>query len=208
MLGTNAIDRLYDAVSALRTQVGSRSLSLDPDVEPIVAESVDYYAPTMGESAVRELFEHPTVNLGTIEGGEAVNTVPERARAELDIRLSAGVDTADVLAEIRDFVDGRVGISIADVSWSVGSYEPIDSPLVDAVADTAGAITGGHVYRRSATGGGDAKALRRAGVPTVEFGLGTATAHAADEYTTRDALVGNAAVFARLPAAFADAHGV
>ena len=206
VLGTNAIDRLYEAVSSLRTQVGSRSLSLDPEVEPIVTESVEYYAPTMGESAARDLFEHPTVNLGTIEGGAAINTVPERARAEIDVRLTAGVDTADILAEIRDYVDGREGISIADVSWSVGSYEPVDSPLVDAVADAAGAVTGERIYRRSATGGGDAKALRHAGVPTVEFGLGTETVHAVDEYTTRDALVGNAEVFARLPAAFADAQ--
>jgi succinyl-diaminopimelate desuccinylase len=207
VLGTNAIDRLYDAVSALRQRVGARRLSLDPAVEPIVAESVEYYAPTLGESAARELFERPTINLGTIEGGDAINTVPERARAEIDIRLTAGVETSAVLADIRDLVAGRPGISIADVSWSVGSYEPVDSPLVEAVAETAGAVTGERIFRRSATGGGDAKALRRAGVPTVEFGLGTDTVHAVDEYTTRDALVGNAEIFARLPAAFAAAHG-
>jgi succinyl-diaminopimelate desuccinylase len=207
MLGTNAIDRLYDAVAALREHLGSRSFSLDPELEPIVAESVEYYAPTIGASAARKLFEYPTVNLGTIDGGSAINTVPERARAEIDIRLTAGVETADVLAEIRDYLSGRSGVSIADVSWSVGSYEPVDSPLVDAVADTAETVTGERIYRRSATGGGDAKALRHAGVPTVEFGLGTDTAHAVDEYTTRDALVGNAEVFAALPGTFAAVHG-
>lgn len=55
------------------------------------------------------------------------------------------------------------------------------------------------VYRRSATGGGDAKRLRHAGIPTVEFGFGTRTAHGTDEYTTAEALVRNATAYALLP---------
>ena len=73
-----------------------------------------------------------------------------------------------------------------------------------AVASTAEAVGGERVYRRSATGGGDAKRLRSAGIPTVEFAFGTDTVHAVDEYTTVDALVDNALVYASLPRAFAD----
>jgi len=207
MVGTNAIDRLYEGITKLRSALGSRPLELDPAVEPIVEESVEYYAPTLGAEATRALFEFPTINLGTIAGGDAVNTVPAHARAEVDVRLTAGVDTSAVLASIRDCVDDCPGVEIAEVSWSVGSYEPIDSPLVDAVAGVAAEVTGDRIYRRSATGGGDAKALRREGVPTVEFGLGTDTVHAVDEYTTRAALEGNLDVFARLPAAFAREQG-
>jgi succinyl-diaminopimelate desuccinylase len=60
-------------------------------------------------------------------------------------------------------------------------------------------VTETWVHRRSATGGGDAKTLRHAGVPTVEFAFGTATAHGPDEYTTRRPLVDNALVYAVLP---------
>ncbi|MEF8886444.1 MAG: M20/M25/M40 family metallo-hydrolase [Haloarculaceae archaeon] len=204
VLGENAIDRLYEAVRTIRERFGTRELSVDPAMEPVVAESVAYYAPSMGEANARDLFRYPSVNLGTIEGGEAVNTVPESARAQLDIRLTAGVETRDVLSDIRACVADCEGVTIADVSWSVGTAEPVDSPLVEAVASTAAAVTGDRVYRRTATGGGDAKTLRNAGVPTVEFALGTDTAHAVDEYTTVDALVGNAAAYARLPFAWAD----
>jgi succinyl-diaminopimelate desuccinylase len=55
------------------------------------------------------------------------------------------------------------------------------------------------VYRRSATGGGNAKVFRREGVPTVEFGFGTQTAHGTDEYTTTDALIRNVTAYALLP---------
>ena len=204
VLGVNAIDRLYAAVERLRSEFGERELSLDPDVEALVAESVAYYAPTMGEAAARDLFATPSINLGTIEGGEAVNAVPSSARARVDVRLSPGVYTPDLIADLRECVDSCEGIVVADLSWSIGTYEPPDSPLVDATVSAAEDVTGERVYRRAATGGGDAKKLRNAGIPTVEFGLGTDTAHAPDEYTTLDALAGNAAVYTRLPAELAD----
>lgn len=96
------------------------------------------------------------------------------------------------------------GESIADVSWSVGSYEPVDGPLVDAVRSAAAAASGERIHRRSATGGGDAKTFRHAGVSTVEFAFGTDTVHAVDEYTTREALARNAEVYAALPTTWAE----
>ncbi|CQH64656.1 peptidase M20 family protein (homolog to succinyl-diaminopimelate desuccinylase) (plasmid) [Halobacterium hubeiense] len=199
ILGVNAIDRLYDAVGTMRERFGTQRLEIDADVAPIVEESVEYYAPSMGEAAARELFWYPSINLGVLEGGDAINTVPQSAQAEVDVRLTAGVHTPDVLAEIRECVADCEGITIADVSWSVGTAEVPASPLVEAVASTAEEATGDHVFRRSATGGGDAKKLRNAGIPTVEFALGTDTVHAPGEYVPVDVLVDNAVVYAQLP---------
>jgi succinyl-diaminopimelate desuccinylase len=199
ILGVNAIDRLYDAVGTMRERFGTQRLEIDADVAPIVEESVEYYAPSMGEAAARELFWYPSINLGVLEGGDAINTVPQSAHAEVDVRLTAGVHTPDVLAEIRECVADCDGITIADVSWSVGTAEAPASSLVEAVASTAEEATGDRVFRRSATGGGDAKKLRNAGIPTVEFALGTDTVHAPDEYVPVDVLVDNAVVYAQLP---------
>ncbi|MUW14799.1 M20/M25/M40 family metallo-hydrolase [Halorubrum sp. CBA1125] len=198
-LGVNAIDRLYDAVETMRERFGAKRLEIAADVAPIIEESVEYYAPSMGEDVARELFWYPSINLGILEGGDAINSVPQSARAEIDVRLAAGVHTPDVLAGIRDCVADCEGITIADVSWSVGTAEPPDSPLVEAVASTAAAITETRVYRRSATGGGDAKKLRNAGIPTVEFALGTDTVHAPDEYVPVDVLADNTVVYTQLP---------
>lgn len=202
VLGVNAVDRLYDAVETLRERFGSRRLEIPPDVESIVEESVEYYGPSMGEDVARNLFQYPSINLGVIEGGDAVNSVPQSARAEIDVRLTAGVHTPDVLAGIRECVADCEGITIADVSWSVGTAEAPNGPLVEAVASTAATVTGARIFRRSATGGGDAKNLRNAGIPTVEFALGTDTVHAPDEYVPVDVLVDNAVVYAQLPAAW------
>jgi succinyl-diaminopimelate desuccinylase len=207
MLGINAIDRLWEAVETLRTRLASRSLHIPEAFDPILEESISYYEPTMGADPARRLFERPTVNLGTMEAGESINTVPSTASAQLDVRLTACVETDSILAEIRDCLADFPAVEIADVSWSRGTYEPIDSPLVKAVTSTASTVLDGRIYRRSATGGGDAKKFRQAGIPTVEFALGTDTAHAVDEYTTVDALERNAEVYTRLPERWAAIAG-
>jgi succinyl-diaminopimelate desuccinylase len=71
-----------------------------------------------------------------------------------------------------------------------------------ASASAAEAVVDDPVFRRSATGGGDAKVLRHDGVPTVEFGFGTQTAHGTDEYTTTEALARNVTAYALLPVAY------
>lgn len=199
MLGVNAIDRLYDGIEVLRDRFGTRPLDFDAAMEPIIEESVQYYAPLMDEATVRGLFDYPTINLGTLSGGEAINSVPQTATAEIDIRLTAGVDTRSVFSDIRACAADCEGVEITDVSWSVGTMESIDSPLVEAVATVAEEVAGSRVYRRSATGGGDAKKLRNAGIPTVEFAFGTDTAHGVDEFITLEALYQNAVTYARLP---------
>jgi succinyl-diaminopimelate desuccinylase len=207
MLGENAIDRLYDAITQLRTKFGTRQLQLPESMDPIIEETVGFYAPEAGPDATRSLFEHPSINLGVLEGGDAVNTVPASARARVDIRLTAGVDTQTVLQSIRDCVVDCPGVEITNVSWSEGTYEPLDSPLVSAATAAAETVVEDTVYRRSATGGGDAKTLRHAGIPTVELGFGTQTAHGVDEYTTVDALERNARTYATVPYTYAAQFG-
>lgn len=207
VMGENAIDRLYRGIETLREEFGDRPLELSPPVAAIVDESVEYYAPLMGEDSARDLFNHPTINLGTIEGGTAINAVPESARARIDIRLAPGVSTPDVIDDIRACAAACEGVTVAEVTWSIGSSLDLEEPVVRATHAVAESVTGERVFRRSATGGGDAKTLRNAGIPAVEFALGTDTVHADDEYTTVDILRDNALVYARLPEALAEAVG-
>lgn len=205
VLGSNAIDRLWEAIQAIRDRIPERQFDFDAEIRPIIDESIEYYRPEMGEATARDLFEHATVNLGIIRGGETINSVPRTAGAKLDIRVMAGVHTPTVLADIRESVDEFPAVSIEDVSWSFGTYDPIDDPIVEAVAEEAERAVDTTVYRRSATGGGDAKQLRSADIPTVEFAIGTDTVHANDEYITTEAIVSNATIYSRIPYRFAKA---
>lgn len=202
MLGVNAIDRLWDAITRIRGELADRTVTVPDELEPILEDSIRFFTPSMGAEQAASLFRSPTVNLGTIGGGESVNSVPRSATAELDIRVTAGVDTAPLLGELRACIEACPGVSISDVSRSVGTYELVESPLVRSTVAAAEDVLEQSVLRRSATGGGDAKQLRHHGVPTVEFALGTDTVHACDEYTTTGALVDTARVYAQLPGLF------
>lgn len=200
--GVNAVEELYRAYEDVESYLTDRDLDLPEEVVEVVDETVRFYRPRMSEEDVRLIFEHPTVNLGVFEGGDSVNTVPDHARAEVDIRLTAGVDTEEVLGEVREVLERHQNVTLEDVSWSEGTFASVDSAVVEAATEVAEEVVGERVYRRSATGGGDAKNLRRAGVPTAEFALGTDSSHAVDEHTTVDALRGNAEFYFRLPQVF------
>ena len=199
MLGVNAIDRLDEAIEDCRETLTDYELSVDGHLASVVEDSVDYYAPAMGRETARELFERPTVNLGTFNGGDAVNSVPERAVAELDVRLTPGVDPTAVLSSVCEQLSAHDRVSVREVSSTAGTYEDPDSPVVDPAVEATRRVTDDQVYRRCASGGSDARLFRNAGVPTVEMALGLGNAHTTDEYTTTGTLLCNAAVYSLLP---------
>ncbi|HEX5929036.1 MAG TPA: M20/M25/M40 family metallo-hydrolase, partial [Solirubrobacterales bacterium] len=55
-----------------------------------------------------ELFDRPSINLGRIAGGDAINMVPDRCTMHLDIRYLPGQDPGDILAQIRQIGDAHV----------------------------------------------------------------------------------------------------
>jgi len=199
MLGTNAIDTCYDTVDHLREELRESRFDRHPDVDRILTQSVAYYAPTIGEQAAWELFESPTANLGAFSGGTAINSVPVSATAQIDIRLTASVTIDPLIQRLRSYIAGTDGVEIVSLETSEGTYERADAPLVRAV-QTAGEDVGGkRLFARSVTGGGDAKMLRQQGITTVEFALGTQTAHSVDERTTVTALSQTAKIYSRIP---------
>ncbi|SEV94269.1 M20 family metallopeptidase [Natrinema salifodinae] len=199
MLGENAIDRLYEVVETCRRRLHGFDVPTEGIDDAILAESVEYYSHYLNENAAVDLFHSPTVNLGTLAGGDAVNTVPPSATAQLDIRVLPSVDPEAIVSRIRDCLDDRAAATLTNVRWTEGSYTDPESPIVRATTAVADDVLPTPVYRRFATGSGDAQVFREAGVPTVEFATGTGTAHAIDEYTTVDKLRQNAFAYARLP---------
>lgn len=165
-----------------------------------------FYEPEAGAEAARSLYRYPTINLGMLEGGTAIDTVPASACARVDIRLTAGVNTGDALRSIRDCLAGMPGIELTDLSRTSGTYEPLGSPLVEASSNAAEYVVIDQVYCRSATGGGDAKVLRYNDIPSVELGFGTPSAHGTDEFTTT-ALDRIATAYAVLPFEYAEKIG-
>lgn len=205
ILGDNAIDRLYSAIEGVRETLQNHRLELPSAMDPIVEETIDFYAPEVGGDAVRRVFRYPTDNLGVIEGGTGINTVPSRAHARLDVRVTAGADLDAVINAIRERISGIDEVTITALTRSPGTWVPRDSPIAIAATRAGELVTDERVYRRSATGGSDASLLRSHGIDAVEFGFGTKSAHGVDEYTTVDDLRRNATAYCRVPFEYAKA---
>lgn len=131
-----------------------------------------------------------TVSVNQISGGTAVNVVPDRCRATLDIRTLPGHDHDQIrrlveraVASALDGVDGVTGeVAVLNEAAPVGT--DLDDPLVVA-ALAAAADAGGRAGVGGAAFFSDASVLQPAlaGVPTVLFGPGAVERmHQVDEH--------------------------
>jgi len=125
----------------------------------------------------------PTVNVGTFEGGQGVNMVPDEASIGVDIRTVAGMDHAALLSRLRGFLGGEAELDVfSDMSpvWTDPGQE-----WVQQVFDICAKHLGSRPRAKTATYNTDAGNLLKAyaGAPTVVLGPGEPQlAHQTDEY--------------------------
>ncbi len=127
-----------------------------------------------------ELFDRPSINLGRILGGDALNKVPDTCVIDVDIRYLPEQDAEAILAQISEIPDSRV--------VSTFQREPVevdrDSPFVRALGAAARPNHGAEVTSVGRDGASDAVSFIRAGVPAVEFGPVGAGHHGPEEWVS------------------------
>lgn len=134
-----------------------------------------------------EVLGPPTLNVGTVQGGININSVPDQAEIGIDIRTIPGQDHAALRTRLGDYLGGEVEVSPI---VNVGSIctEPTD-PWVQEVFTIMSPLLGESLEPRSASYFTDAAALTPAygGPPTVILGPGEpALAHQTDEHCVVD----------------------
>jgi len=67
------------------------------------------------------LLDGPTIRVGRIEGGSAVNLTPDNCVADFDVRFPPGVDPADIIKQIENILPKDVTISTLDFKPAVES---------------------------------------------------------------------------------------
>ncbi len=113
-----------------------------------------------------ELFDRPSINLGRIWGGDALNKVPDQCVIDVDIRYLPDQDPAAILEQ----VGALAGVSAAPLMSRPPASVDRDSPLVRALRSAAGAHQDGEPMSVGRDGASDAVSFLRVGVPAVEFG--------------------------------------
>src|SRR3954465_14632330 len=113
-----------------------------------------------------EMFDRPSINLGRLNAGDAVNKVPDEAVMAIDIRFLPGQEPGAILEQIRAMPDVEVVKTFIRPPAYVSSRNPYVIALCDAVR-RAGQEQAMSVGRDGAS---DAISFLEAGVPAVEFG--------------------------------------
>jgi len=125
----------------------------------------------------------PTLNVGTFHGGININSVPDRAVFELDIRTVPSMDHATVRAALAAQMNERADIEVL-VDLPAVWTDP-QTPWVRRVMDVASRVTGRAAEIRTATYFSDASLLGPAlgHVPAIILGPGEPSmAHQTDEW--------------------------
>jgi succinyl-diaminopimelate desuccinylase len=115
-----------------------------------------------------DLFDRPSINLGRIIGGDALNKVPDACAIDVDVRYLPGQDPEAIRAAVDRLRDAHV--------IKVFHREPViverHNPYVRALGEAIERVGAARSERISVGrhGASDAVSFIEAGVPAVEFG--------------------------------------
>jgi succinyl-diaminopimelate desuccinylase len=131
-----------------------------------------------------ELFDRPSINLGRIVGGDALNKVPDRCAIDVDIRYLPGQDPASILEQVR----GLSGTEVEQLFTRPPAVVDRDLPYVRALRAAATEHHEGEPMSVGRDGASDAVSFLRVGVPAVEFGPVGEGHHGPEEWVSISSL--------------------
>jgi succinyl-diaminopimelate desuccinylase len=131
-----------------------------------------------------ELFDRPSINLGRIWGGDALNKVPDLCVIDVDIRYLPDQDPAAILAQVHELD----GIEAAALFTRPPATVDRDSPFVRALRQSTTKHHDGEPMSVGRDGASDAVSFLRVGVPAVEFGPVGAGHHGPEEWVSVSSL--------------------
>jgi succinyl-diaminopimelate desuccinylase len=128
-----------------------------------------------------EMFARPSINLGRIAGGDALNKVPDECAMAVDVRYLPGQDPGEILEQVRAIPSIEVTRTFIWPPVTVSRTNPYVKGLRDAVARS---MPDTEVMSVGRDGASDAASFIRAGIPAVEFGPIGAGHHGPEEWVS------------------------
>ncbi|MBV9818105.1 MAG: M20/M25/M40 family metallo-hydrolase [Solirubrobacterales bacterium] len=153
-LGDNAVLKAIDVFRAIETLPFSRESS--------------------------EMFDRPSINLGRIQGGDALNRVPDHCEMAVDVRYLPGQDAGAILAQVREIP----GIDVTRTFIHPPVTVARDNPFVRGLREAVSRSIRGEVVSVGRDGASDAASFIEAGIPAVEFGPEGGGHHGPDEWVS------------------------
>jgi acetylornithine deacetylase/succinyl-diaminopimelate desuccinylase family protein len=148
-----------------------------------VINRLDTYAAELYSGPRHPLLGAPSLSVGVIEGGQAVNVVPDRCSIEVDRRTLPDESMQSVIDPIRALLRDLPDWEMKEPHLSVAGMEVSEhAPALEALARSIQAVKG-DVATDGAQYATDAGIYNAVGIPTVVFGPGDiAQAHTESEF--------------------------
>jgi acetylornithine deacetylase len=174
-IGVNAIYMISDLIAEIR--------AIQDDIARNGARDGDYEV------------AYTTLQVGTIEGGQALNIVPNRCEMDYEIRHLPADDAEAILqwVEMRaEAIAARSRKVFPEARFeftALPSYPALDTPVDSEAVNFVRRLTGGNSTGKISFGTEGGLFSRDLGVPAVVCGPGSiAVAHKPDEYIAREQL--------------------
>jgi acetylornithine deacetylase len=144
---------------------------------------LEEYAATLLQQSPHAGLGTPTLSIGVVEGGQAVNVVPDQCWIEIDRRSLPGETAGSILDPIRSLLHDLPDWEFQEPYLSVAGMDvPENAAVVQKLSASVKEVLGESIIE-SAQYATDAGIYAAAGIPTVVFGPGNiAQAHTDSEY--------------------------
>ena len=141
-----------------------------------------------------------TVVAGVVQGGSAVNIIPDRCAIQMEVRSVPGQPPQAITAQVLERLAALVtdGTALRGTHVELSSYPALPPPEDPALADMLHQLSGQPVLQ-SVSYGTEAGLFHAAGVPSIICGPGSIVrAHRPDEFIARDELAACCQMLQRL----------
>jgi succinyl-diaminopimelate desuccinylase len=113
-----------------------------------------------------DLFDRPSINLGRILGGDALNKVPDACVIDVDIRYLPGQDPQDIRRQVSELPD----VAVVAQFHRTPAIVDRNNPFVRVLGESVEKVLESSPMSVGRDGASDAICFISAGVPAVEFG--------------------------------------
>jgi len=194
-VGRSAIMEAMDFMTFVRT-LNEKEYPVGGDYETIIRRSSLILSQEFALPGVESVLRKITYNPGIIEGGEKSNVVAQHCRLDLELRIPWGCDISGVVTDLRRHAGHGTIRSLVTHEPSI--TDP-GSRIVSRTCSAVQAVLGLDAAPIVQWAASDARHLRNAGFPVVEYGPGEiSTLHAVNERVRTRALEKATEIYRRL----------
>ncbi len=167
---TNAIETMGAVIADLAAW-RERDVSIPPTVTAALAAGGTAGLPDEALTYADDRVLHlPTVSVGTIRGGTKINLVAETCRAEVDLRIPAGLTLDDARSFVAEVIARHVGATSLEIQGMEPNLTDPSDPLVQALLDAGGDVLGVRPRPELGITASDTRLWRALGRPAAMIG--------------------------------------